>query len=74
MNQGKCHRYNALYRPGEALPGVAHHFVYSGSMPMTGRRYCTLCGAAEQCPEASSERYADEMPEDDVRFGDSPDY
>lgn len=39
-----CPRTFAIYRPGVPLPGVAHHFAWSGSMPCTGTLRCTLCG------------------------------
>lgn len=35
----------ALYRPGEPIEGVDHHWAYSGQMPLTGSVKCTLCGA-----------------------------
>jgi hypothetical protein len=39
-----CPRTVAIYRPGEALPGVSHHYAYSGRVPCTGVLRCTLCG------------------------------
>ena len=52
MYQGKCRRWKALYRPGEAMRGVVHRFVWDGAIPRTGRQVCVLCGAQKQNPEA----------------------
>lgn len=40
-----CYRTLALWRPGEPISGVPHHYAWSGSVPCTGRLRCTLCGA-----------------------------
>lgn len=39
-----CPRTVALWRPGERISGVRHHFAYRGTMPCTGPLVCTLCG------------------------------
>lgn len=39
-----CPRTLAIYRPGQPMPGVSHHYAYRGNVPLTGRLVCTLCG------------------------------
>ena len=39
-----CPRTLALFLPGEALPGVPHHFTYTGRVPCTGALRCITCG------------------------------
>lgn len=39
-----CPRSLAIYKPGEPMLGVAHSFRYTGSVPNTGDRVCSLCG------------------------------
>jgi hypothetical protein len=42
-----CPRTLALYKPGQPMPGVPHHFAYTGSVPCTGSLRCTLCGVVK---------------------------
>ena len=43
----ECPRTLALYKPGQPMPGVVHHFAYTGSVPCTGQLRCTLCGVIQ---------------------------
>lgn len=43
--EGKpCPRTFAVHQPGIPQPGVVHNFRWTGSVPLTGRLRCTLCG------------------------------
>ena len=39
-----CPRTLALYKPGVPMPGVSHHYAWTGRIPCTGVLRCTLCG------------------------------
>lgn len=43
-----CTRRFAIYKPGTPIPGVLHHFAWSGRIPCTGELRCTLCGEREE--------------------------
>lgn len=39
-----CPRTLALYKPGVRIEGVRCSYSYAGSVPLTGRQRCHLCG------------------------------
>ena len=41
-----CRRTLALVRPGWPAASTTHAYAYSGTIPNTGPRRCTLCGRA----------------------------
>lgn len=47
---GTCPRTFMIYKPGEFMPGVHHHFYWNGEMPCTGSLVCSGCG--QRAPEA----------------------
>lgn len=42
-----CLRWFAEVDPGTPKRGIGHHFAYSGRIPNTGPRLCTLCNRRE---------------------------